>query len=137
MRHGQLERVGEFFGCEDYQFWCQLAEAFGLGGTGVAELEQARFPGDQVGGLGGDGQVEQVVVFRMLGQGKTGRDVGKVVGEFEGLLQDGSGVCGRETGQTGLKFGAEEKPSQFIQKQLTHGQAQPAGGQGGNGGVLA
>ena len=33
-----LERVGEFFGCEDYQFWCQLAEAFGLGGTGVAEL---------------------------------------------------------------------------------------------------
>ena len=137
LRYGLLERVGEFFGGEDGQFWCQSAETFGFGGMGVAEFEQARFPGDQIGGLGGDGQVEQVVVFRMLGEGKTGRDMGKVVGEFEGLLQNGGGVLGREAGQTGLQFGAEEKPAQLIEKLLTHGQAEPAGGQSGDGGVLA
>ena len=41
------------------------------------------------------------------------------------------GVSGRRTGQAQLRFRAEEKPPQFIQQWSARGQAQLAGGPGG------
>ena len=64
----ELQGVGELFGVEDGELGRELPKALAVGVVGGLQLEQPGFPGDQVVGLGLDGQVEQMIVLGMLWQ---------------------------------------------------------------------
>ena len=120
---GSLERFNELGWSEDSQVGGQLSQAFGFGCVGFAEFEQPCLPCDQIDCLGLDGQVEKVIILRMLRKRKFGWDIREPVGKFQCLLKDDCGVCGREAWQSRLEFRAEKKSAQFIKQPLTHRQA--------------
>ncbi len=64
----ELQGACELFGVEDGELGRELPEALAVGVVGGLQLEQPGFPGDQIIGLGLDGQIEKVIVLGMLRQ---------------------------------------------------------------------
>jgi len=55
--------------------WCKSSEPLGVGSGVGAEPENPGFPGDEEFGLASDGQIEQVVIVRMLRPCEDSRNI--------------------------------------------------------------